>query len=62
MGQAPGNMGKGFRHTRGAKECISNGDLSQAIQEKVQESNDYLFPDGPRFVVPSIDSYFHISI
>lgn len=51
LGQASWNMGKSFRHPWRTKEHISYSYITQAIQEKVQESNDHLLSHASWSVV-----------
>ena len=46
LGQTLGDMGKGLRHTWWTKECSSDNYFSEAVQEKIQKSNDNLLSNS----------------
>ena len=51
MGQAFGDMGKGFRHTWWPKERVADHNFSETIQEKIPEGDDNLLSHSARSMV-----------
>lgn len=51
MGQTFGDMGEIFGHFGWTKECLTDRDLAEAVQEAIPESHVDILPHGTRSMV-----------